>query len=294
MRKGNESLLTIHPHIRRTIIFDKKTNKYSNLLKLIRSIRSEKYDYVINAQRFFTTGLITVLSGAKHTIGFDKNPLSFLFTTRLPHIIDDHGKLEKAKVNRKQFKDDSTPPLGSRGAEEEDRGNMLDNSTPPLGSWGAEEEDRGNMLDDSTPIGARGAENSTPPLGGRGAHETHRNLSLIEQITDNTIVKPRLYPSNEDYRKVEKPHPYICIAPASVWFTKQFPANKWIELINNLPKEIIIYLLGAKSDISLAEEIIKQALIQNPMLRPADTQPGATLRLPLAHPHTPAQCGAAQ
>ena len=30
------------------------------------------------------------------------------------------------------------------------------------------------------------------------------------------------------------------------------------------------------------------------MLRPADAQPCATLRLPVAHPRPPAQCGAAQ
>ena len=48
---------------------------------------TEKYDFVINVQRFFSTGLITVLSNAKSTIGFDKNPLSFLLSKKIKHLI---------------------------------------------------------------------------------------------------------------------------------------------------------------------------------------------------------------
>ena len=78
VRKGNESICNQHPYLNRVIVFD-KSQKYKNLWNLIKALRVTKYDYVINLQRFFTTGLITVLSGAKQTIGFDKNPLSFLF-----------------------------------------------------------------------------------------------------------------------------------------------------------------------------------------------------------------------
>lgn len=44
---------------------------------------------VINLHRFFSSGLITVLSGAAIKTGFNKNPLSFLFTNKAPHIIGD-------------------------------------------------------------------------------------------------------------------------------------------------------------------------------------------------------------
>ena len=37
-------------------------------------MRLNNYDVVINVQRFASTGFITVLSGARNTIGFDKNP----------------------------------------------------------------------------------------------------------------------------------------------------------------------------------------------------------------------------
>ena len=63
----------------------KPGKKYFNLVKLIFEIRKEKYDFVINVQRFASTGLITALSGSKSTIGFDKNPLSFLFSIKIKH-----------------------------------------------------------------------------------------------------------------------------------------------------------------------------------------------------------------
>lgn len=79
VRKGNESLLSEHPYLHETLVWDKKKNKYRNLIKLLRRIRKSKYDKVINVQRFAATGFLTAFSGAKQSIGFDKNPgvLSF-------------------------------------------------------------------------------------------------------------------------------------------------------------------------------------------------------------------------
>ncbi|HEX5024401.1 MAG TPA: glycosyltransferase family 9 protein, partial [Agriterribacter sp.] len=56
-------------------------------------------------------------------------------------------------------------------------------------------------------------------------HEIARNLTLIEHFTDASVYKPKLYPGEVDEQTVERLrlHPYICIAPASVWFTKQYP-----------------------------------------------------------------------
>ena len=89
-------------------------------------------------------------------------------------------------------------------------------------------------------------------------HEVQRNQMLIADITDQEAALPRLYPSNEDQDLVAQYQgvPYICIAPSSVWFTKQFPAEKWIELINVLPDHYHIHLLGAPADHPLAETIL--------------------------------------
>ena len=94
---------------------------------------------------------------------------------------------------------------------------------------------------------------------GSGKHEIQRNQELIEHITDSNPAKPKLYPSNQDFEFVEqyKYDSYCCIAPASVWFTKQYAEERWIELIELLDQKI--FLLGANSDYLLCERIIKAA-----------------------------------
>ena len=75
VRKGNESLLTNNPSINQVFVFDKKNGKYASIINLIKQFRKEKYDEIINLQRFISGGMITVFSGAKATVGFNKNPL---------------------------------------------------------------------------------------------------------------------------------------------------------------------------------------------------------------------------
>ena len=93
VRKGNESLFNEHPFINDLIVWDKKQHKYLNWLSILKKIRAKKYDVLINVQRFAATGLWTILSSAKTTIGFDKNPFSFLFTHKVKHdvsVVDVH------------------------------------------------------------------------------------------------------------------------------------------------------------------------------------------------------------
>ncbi|MCE7994494.1 MAG: glycosyltransferase family 9 protein [Roseivirga sp.] len=101
-----------------------------------------------------------------------------------------------------------------------------------------------------------------------GVHEIERNNDLIKDLTDELAQRPALYPSDQDFMKVKAfaETPYICMAPASVWFTKQYPKEKWIELIKALPFDGNIYLLGAPGDSDLCEEIIEKAakpVVQN-------------------------------
>lgn len=195
LRKGNESLLQNHPYLNEVLIWDKKQNKTANLFKLISIIRKKKYDKIINVQRFFSTGLITALSGAGEKIGFNKNPLSFLFDNKVKHVI---------------------------GTKE-------------------------------NPV-----------------HEVQRNLALIKHFTSDKPAAIKLYPTKKDYEKVGSmvnSHQsmvngqrltvnYICIAPSSVWFTKQYPKEKWIEFLQSLSNNIKIYLLGADADKFLCDEIL--------------------------------------
>jgi len=181
LRKGNENLLKNHPYVSNLLIWNKKENKFKNLYKIIKLIRSKKYNYVINIQRFASTGIITAFSGGKIKVGFNKNPFSFLFTRRIKHEI------------------------------------------------------------------------------GSGKHEVERNIKLISEITDDSVYKPKLYPSDEDFQIVSqyKMRPYICMAPTSVWFTKQFPSEKWIELISRIGKEYQVYLLGGPDDKEACNKIME-------------------------------------
>jgi len=182
LRKGNESLFNGHPFLNKVLIWDKKTNKGLNLIRLILEIRKTKYDRVMNLHRFSSSGLITLMSGAKEKAGFDKNPFSFCYTRKIKHVI------------------------------------------------------------------------------GNGRHEVQRNLELLSSSNSSELVKPCLYPTLADFDSVVeyKIVPYICIAPSSVWFTKQFPAHKWVEFLNK-PLVYKVYLLGSASDFRLCNEIVNSS-----------------------------------
>ena len=98
-----------------------------------------------------------------------------------------------------------------------------------------------------------------------GRHEVERNHELIKDFTDTVFAKPKLYPSENDFQSIEKytTQQYICLAPSSVWFTKQYPVEKWIEFINSVPSSIKIFLLGGKEDQELCETIAASTANKN-------------------------------
>ncbi|MFA8299610.1 MAG: glycosyltransferase family 9 protein [Hyphomicrobiales bacterium] len=190
VKVGMESLFADHPFLNNVYSWNKKKDKYKNLFKLIKVIRKEKYDYVVNIQRFFSSGLITALSGGKYKSGFDKNPLSILFNHRVKHEI---GTAEDY------------------------------------------------------------------------LHETERNLLLIQPFVKKGTARMKLYPCRRDFFTVDKykQSAYICIAPTSLWYTKQYPTDKWVEFINNVPNDIRVILLGAPNDIGICNSIIGDTVHNN-------------------------------
>lgn len=90
-----------------------------------------------------------------------------------------------------------------------------------------------------------------------GIHEVDRNLGVLKPLKIEAKRQPVLYPSDSDFQFVldYKSTPYVCIAPASVWFTKRYPEELWVELINSIPYIYKIYLLGSPSDRALCEAI---------------------------------------
>ena len=180
LKKGNETLLQNNPNLNYIITFDKSNGKYRSIKRLLKQIRSRKYDLVINLHRFGSSGIITALSGATKKYGFKKNPFSFAYTKKFNHEI------------------------------------------------------------------------------GNGLHEVERNLSIIKEFGAVSLKRPDLFPSKLNFEKIESftTKLYFCMAPASVWFTKQLPKEKWVELIHKIAEKGTIYLLGGKADVSLCDEII--------------------------------------
>jgi heptosyltransferase-2 len=183
VRKGNESLLKNNLKINSVLVFDKSNGKLKSINNLVKSIRKEKYDLVVNLHRFGSSGIIAGLSRGEKRYGFKKNPFSVLYTKTFDHKIGD------------------------------------------------------------------------------GTHEVERNLSVISEFGAVNKLRPELFPSENDAATVSKyiTSEYFCMAPASVWFTKQLPKQKWIELIQNVGNDKTIYLLGGPNDSSLCEEIKTQS-----------------------------------
>jgi heptosyltransferase-2 len=86
VRKGNESIFQAYPHQNLTKVwaYDKK-HKWTSWKALQKDLKSESFDQVFVAQRFFGMGLLSLTIGANKVIGFDKNPLSWFFTERVEH-----------------------------------------------------------------------------------------------------------------------------------------------------------------------------------------------------------------
>lgn len=188
VKKGIDPILFNNPNLHKILVWDKSSNKYKNLHLLINYIQNKEYDVVVNLQRFFSSGLLTALSGAPLRLGFNKNPLSVFYTKGTKHKISAALPISK--------------------------------------------------------------------------HEVERNLEVIQSITDASVEYPlKIYPSGNDFAKVSqfKTVKYICIAPTSLWFTKQFPPEKWIEFIQELDDDLVIYFLGAKNDQGVCDRIIKDS-----------------------------------
>jgi ADP-heptose:LPS heptosyltransferase len=98
VKKGNESLFTGHPFLNQVITWNKKERKLLNFEKILLDVRKNRYDAVINIQRFGLTGLLTAFSGSKKRIGFSKNPFSVFFSDSIRHEI--RGNIHEVDRNQ--------------------------------------------------------------------------------------------------------------------------------------------------------------------------------------------------
>lgn len=115
------------------------------------------------------------------------------------------------------------------------------------------------------------------------SHEIERNLDLVRAIPgikfdeNNKLLKPELYPSEEDKKYVEQfldtPHFHppeagkhptrsihstVSFAPCSKWFTKQLPQNKSVEIIRELLRcGYNVILIGGNEDTEYCSKLAK-------------------------------------
>lgn len=85
VRKGHGVLFENNPNVAKVWEFDKSNGKLKNMLKLAKNFRKVSFDAIFNCHRFASSGVIALGAGAKRVIGFDKNPLSFLFSKQVRH-----------------------------------------------------------------------------------------------------------------------------------------------------------------------------------------------------------------
>ncbi|QJX45907.1 glycosyltransferase family 9 protein [Hymenobacter taeanensis] len=107
---------------------------------------------------------------------------------------------------------------------------------------------------------ARGFTRTAPHVIGDGVHEVTRNLHLLNPAYDGPAIAPHLFPTAQDeaaaapFAAVGQ---YLCIAPTSVWFTKQFPEEQWLKLLAALPSSYTVYLLGGPPDVEACESLLQ-------------------------------------
>ena len=90
-------------------------------------------------------------------------------------------------------------------------------------------------------------------------HEVQRNLKLLKVVSlEAKLANP--YINIEKINLPDVKENYITIAPASVWVTKQYPAEKWVEFIKKVPATTSIYLLGGGADNDKLEFIRNSCL----------------------------------
>jgi len=99
----------------------------------------------------------------------------------------------------------------------------------------------------------------------RQKHEVERNLDLLRVLDNNFAApSPKIFRDNSDEQIVgqllndNKAAKWRCaLAPGSVWATKRWPAERFIELAKKLIAETgaFVYLIGGGSDLELCAAI---------------------------------------
>ena len=108
---------------------------------------------------------------------------------------------------------------------------------------------------------------------GDGRHETERNHSQVEPLLgrwDSVRDVPRLHPGAAHLTAAAAwPRGAVILAPASVWATKRWPAEKWAALADECARKhggVPVVLLGGNADAALLDSIAAQCKEAQPLV----------------------------
>lgn len=101
-------------------------------------------------------------------------------------------------------------------------------------------------------------------VAGKAWHEVQRNHQLLHAFDSQVPLEndPRnlrpvlpIQPKNFEKISVHQARPYVVLAPASVWFTKQWEEEKYRALVIELSKTYQVFLIGGPDDLALCERV---------------------------------------
>ena len=105
---ATEEVFKDSPSVNNVIVID-KINKHKNifaLLKFIKILKTNKYDAVYSPHRSMRSAIITLLLGAKETIGFDNSSLCYAYKNLVHYNIKDHEVKRNLSLTGDNFEND--------------------------------------------------------------------------------------------------------------------------------------------------------------------------------------------
>ncbi len=184
-------ILQNNPYIRTVYTFDKRGEKATAFLRMVRLLRAQRYDLGLAPHKSMTTAQLLRFAKVKRRIGFAGNAASLLYTDRVPF------DKEKPQIRR--------------------------------------------YLDLLKPL-------------------SNRSFSTQTDVFFDAALKSKINRLLEPYRETIK----VAVAPGSVWPTKQWPAEKYVELLRRLERYPLSFLfIGSAEERSYCQKIINQSGVGN-------------------------------